>query len=73
MRPDQYRLIIEKVLSEIPNLEREIDESSCPDDQKRLEKTLKLHKKRFEHMISYKYRLALKNLCKEVGVKGDFM
>lgn len=70
---DQYTAAIESILSEIPALERSLENAKNPDHQKRVEKSLKQRNKRFERMISFQFRMKLRNLCREVGVDGHFL
>lgn len=73
MNTDLHRQAIEQVLREIPVLERNIGGESCPTAQKQLQRSLNQQQKRFEHMISYQFRMSLRKMCREVGVRGDFM
>ena len=70
---DQYIAAIESILSEIPALERSLENAKNPDHQKRVERSLKQRNKRFERMISFQFRMQLRNICREVGVEGRFL
>jgi hypothetical protein len=73
MEADKYRSEIERLLRDIPELERIL--LACLPERERIscERSLKMRTKRFEHMIPYRFRLELRTICQQAGVKGDFM
>lgn len=71
MNVDKYIQSIDKLLKEIAELERNL--SVAEGEHKFfIQRSLKNRKRRFEHLIPYKFRQQLKNLCKKAGVVGEF-
>lgn len=71
MGTDKYIRTIDELLREIARLERNL--SVADGDHKfYIQRTLKNKLKRFEHLIPYKFRMQLKNVCKEAGIQGNF-
>lgn len=73
MEPDKYYDTIEQLLRQIPELERNLLSAQEEKQRINLERTLKLRRKRFEHLIPYQFRRQLLNICRDVGVRGEFM
>lgn len=73
MERDRYRTEIERLLRDIPELERTLSASPPEDERVSCERSLKMRRKRFEHLIPYRFRLELRRLCQQAGVEGDFM
>ena len=73
MEPDKYHNTIERLLRQIPELERNLSMAQEEKTRINLERSLKLRRKRFEHLIPYQFRRQLRNLCRDAGVRGDFM
>lgn len=72
MLPEDYAHTIDKVLREIPQLERTLKVSHCPDEQKKVERSLKQRVKKLERLISYQHRKSLRQICTELGIICDF-
>ena len=70
---DRYHREIERLLRDIPELERCVSTTDAEERRISFERSLKVRRKRFERLIPYRFRLQLRNVCKQVGVQGDFM
>ena len=73
MNSDKHHSRIEELLRQIPELERSLSDAQEEQTRIRLERSLKHRRKRFEFLIPYPFRQQLREICKEVGVRGDFM
>lgn len=73
MEPDRYFDNIERLLRQIPELERNLSLAQEEKARINIERSLKNRRKRFEHLIPYQFRRQLRNLCRDAGVRGDFM
>ncbi|MEZ4775957.1 MAG: hypothetical protein R3D00_22455 [Bacteroidia bacterium] len=70
---DQYILTIDHLLRQLSDLQKELENNNCSERQKNIERSIKQKEKRLEHLIPYKFRVELKNLCQKAGVSGDFI
>jgi hypothetical protein len=73
MEPDKHIHTIERLLQQIPELERNLDRAEREEERIRIERSLKHRRKRFEHLIPFRFRLELRRLCQQAGVQGDFL
>jgi regulator of replication initiation timing len=64
---------IEELLRQIPELERSLSSAKEETTRISLEKSLKHRRKRFEFLIPYQFRRQLRNMCKDAGIRGEFM
>lgn len=71
MEADRYIRTIDELLREIAKLERNLLAASG-DHKFFIQRSLKNKQKRFEHLIPYKFRMQLKNICRDAGVSGSF-
>lgn len=73
MKADRYQSEIERLLRDIPELERAL--SACLPEAERIscERSLKMRRKRFEHLIPYRFRRELCQICRQAGVEANFM
>lgn len=72
MGQENYMQRIEELLRDMAALERDLPRADDESTRISLERSLKLRKKRFEHLIPFSFRQELRCLCKEVGVTGEF-
>lgn len=63
---------IEELLREIPALERDLHAEEVNVNRTRLEKSLRMRLKSFEHLIPFSFRQELRYLCQQAGVSGEF-
>jgi len=71
MDTDKYIRSIDELLRQIAELERNLLVANG-DHKFFIQRSLKNKHKRFEHLIPFKFRTQLKNLCREEGVMGSF-
>lgn len=73
METNRHHAEIERLLRDMSELERNL--SCCLPEDERIscERSLKMRRKRFEHLIPYRFRLKLRNLCQQAGVDGNFI
>ena len=71
MNTDKYIRSIDELLRQMAQLEKNLQEAEG-EYKFFIQRSLKNKNKRFEHLIPYKFRLQLKNICRDAGVIGQF-
>lgn len=66
-------LAIESLLRSIPELERNLCTTEEENRKRNLQRSLRNREKRFDHLIPFRFRLQLHNICKDVGIKTDLL
>ncbi len=72
MGQDLHIKRIDELLRDITSLEKRLHEEKQEQARLRIERSLKLRKKRFEHLIPFPFKRKLKMICLEAGVDGRF-
>lgn len=72
MGQDLHIKRIDELLRDISSLEKRLSQEQREQERQRIERALKLRKKRFEHLIPFPFRRELKIICLSAGVDGRF-
>lgn len=72
MGQDLHIKRIDELLRDISSLEKRLHEEKQEQERLRIERSLKLRKKRFEHLIPFPFRRKLKTICLQAGIDGTF-
>lgn len=73
MKHDPHLIAIENLLRSIPELERNLSTTVEEDKKRLLQRSLRNREKRFDHLIPFRFRLQIYNICKEKGIKTDLL
>lgn len=72
MGQDLHFKRIDELLSEISSLEKKLTNEQQQQERLRIERSLKLRKKRFEHLIPFPFRRELRMICFRAGIESTF-
>lgn len=72
MGQDLHIKRIDELLRDISSLEKRLGQTQMEQERLRIERSLKLRKKRFEHLIPFPFRRELKTICLSAGIDGCF-
>lgn len=73
MKQDPHLLAIENLLRSIPELERNLSTTEEENQKRTLQRSLRNREKRFDHLIPFRFRLQIHNICKDLGIKTDLL
>ncbi len=72
MGQDLHIKRIDELLRDISSLEKRLSQEQKEQERLRIERSLKLRKKRFEHLIPFPFRRELKMICFRAGIESTF-
>ncbi|MEL7535213.1 MAG: hypothetical protein AAFN10_28200 [Bacteroidota bacterium] len=73
MKHDPHLSAIEDLLRSIPELERNLSSTEEENQRRLILRSLRNREKRFDHLIPFRFRLQIHNICKELGIKTDLL